>query len=181
MLWGLADHGFRPGKAIGWLIIVLLVFWLIFWFRLGVVGFEPTEKDPASNTAGKAWKEAPKDAEATSAATADGQLHPFPVPEPWPISFLFLFDRLVPIYKIRDEHYSITRYFRKATPSEIAESESRSGRTLYPMMYFGKKYLVWPADDHDKVRVERLLVALRVIGVGLSVFLLAAINALTSH
>jgi hypothetical protein len=38
LLWAVADHGFRPGKVIGPIITVLIVFWLWFWLRLRIVG-----------------------------------------------------------------------------------------------------------------------------------------------
>src|SRR6516164_10139585 len=45
--WGLravADHGFRPGNVVYWVLSTLFVFWLIFWFGLKIVAFEPEEK-----------------------------------------------------------------------------------------------------------------------------------------
>jgi hypothetical protein len=47
------------------------------------------------------------------------------------------------------------------------------------MDYLGRKFDVWPAGDNELRQVEKWLVVLRMIGVVLTVFLFAAINALT--
>ena len=47
------------------------------------------------------------------------------------------------------------------------------------MRYFGKTTMVVPASEDEKKRAEKVLLFLRVIGLVLTVFLLAAINALT--
>jgi hypothetical protein len=157
-LWGLADHGFRPSKALVATLLVLGAFWLWFWLRLGIVGFEPKSEEKS--------KQHPV------------QKQPVAIPDVWPIGPLFLFDRLIPVYRIRDEHYSIARYFRRARADDVPAHRD-SGKPRYHMSFFRKKYFVYPVGDEEKAQAEKWLVVLRVIGAVLSVFLLAAINELT--
>ena len=154
-LLGLADHGLRPGKVVWSVGITLLLFLLWFWFILGIVGFEPRSKDKEAAIA-----------------------HP---PLLWPITLLLLFDRLIPAYKIRDEHYAIARVYRKATPDEIQAGPRAPGDPPYPMRYLGKTYSVWPMGDAELRQAEKWLVVLRIIGVVFTVFLLAAINTIVSR
>lgn len=154
-LLGLADHGLRPGKVVWSVGIALLLFLLWFWFILGIVGFEPRSKDK-------------------EAAVAQPPLL-------WPITLLLLFDRLIPAYRIRDEHYAIARVYRKATPDEIQAGPRAPGDPPYPMRYLGKTYSVWPMGDAELRQAEKWLVVLRVIGVVFTVFLLAAINTIVSR
>jgi hypothetical protein len=183
MMWAIADHGLRPAKAVWWVLAVLLSFWIWFWFKLKIVGFEP-----------KAKGESPQSAEKAKGA-ANRQVAALPkAPEPWPISFLFLFDRLIPVYQIREEHYSIDKVYRRSSPGETAKAkgaiaansaDAKAKSAVRPspctMRYMGIRTSVWPADDKDRERFEKWLVVLRVIGIGLSGFLLAAVNALISR
>jgi hypothetical protein len=152
-LYGLADHGIRPGKVVWWVIGVLAVFFGFFWAVLGIVGFQPkgTPSEPASASAS----------------------------EPWPVSVLFLFDRLLPLYKIREEHYAVGRYYRRVTPGEV-----RAGLQDVNDPPPSMRFLLWtipvaPVGESDMRRAEKWLLVLRIIGLVLTVFLLAAINALT--
>jgi hypothetical protein len=167
-LWIVADHGLRPEKVIWWVVIVLFAFWLYFWFRLDVVGFEP--KAPDGDSAVGNGKPQP----------ASGTNAPSP-PKLWPVSFLFLFDRLVPAYRIRDEHYAIGKLYRRATAGEVAGVPAGGIGPPFAMKYLGKTHRVSPTDEDQMQRVEKLLVVLRIIGVGLSLFLIAAVNALVSQ
>lgn len=150
LLWAVADHGFRPGKVVGPIVTVLVFFWLLFWFGLRIVGFDPQT----------------------------GERPPPGEKEPWPIGFMFLFDRLIPQYRIRDEHYAIARYYRRATRAE-KKADRAKGEAPCPVNYFGFKIPVRPLDEDGAYRAETCLVVLRVIGVGLTVFVFAAIAALT--
>jgi hypothetical protein len=152
-LFLLADHGMRPAKVVWSVGIALLVFLGWFWFVLGIVGFEPK---------------------------SEGNPLPGQLPTLWPVTLLFLFDRMIPAYKIRDEHYAITRVYRKATAAEIHAGPLEPGAPPYPIRYLGKTLLVWPAADGDVEKAEKWLVVLRIIGVVFTIFLLAAINALAS-
>jgi hypothetical protein len=154
-LLGLADHGLRPGKVAWSVGITLLLFLLWFWFILGIVAFEPRSKDKEAAAA-----------------------HP---PLLWPITLLLLFDRLIPAYKIREEHYAIAKVYRKATPEEIRAGPHAPGDPPYPMRYLGKTYWVCPAGDAELRQAEKWLVVLRIIGVVFTVFLLAAINTIVSR
>ncbi|RAI38405.1 hypothetical protein CH341_27905 [Rhodoplanes roseus] len=148
MLWALADHGLRPGKVVWWVAGVLLCFWLLFRFGLGVVGFEPSG---APRTATRLW----------------------------PVGLLFLFDRLIPLYKIREEHYAIAHYYRLASADDAAATDTAADAAPREAVLRGRKVAVQVVDEAVQARIEKLLVALRVIGVVLTIFLLAALNSLT--
>src|SRR5262249_34909410 len=156
-LWGLADHGFRPSKALVATLLVLAAFWLWFWFKLRIVGFEPKSEEKS--------KEHP------------GQEQSAAVPDIWPIGPLFLFDPLAPVNRTGEDNYSIPRFFRAARADE-KPARPPPGNPPYPMLFFRKNWFVCPVGDEEKARAEKWLVVLRVIGVVLSVFLLAAVNAL---
>jgi hypothetical protein len=154
MLYAVAGHGIRPGWAVWWVIGVLGAFFVLFWIILGIVGFDPKEKD--------------KDKEPKPAA-----------PDPWPLTVLFLFDRLLPLYKIREEHYAVARYYRLATDAEIEAGRLGPAQQPEEMRYLFWKLPVIPVTDAENKRAEKWLLILRIIGLVLTVFLLAAINALT--
>jgi hypothetical protein len=151
LLWAVADHGYRPGKVVGPILTVLACFWLWFWFVLRIVGFDP-----------KGYEEGPA-----------GAKRP-----PWPIGFLFLFDRLIPQYKIRDEHYAIGRYYRRATRAE--RKAEQAGEAPPMLSYFGVRIPVRPLDEDGKRLAEKWLVVLRILGFGLAIFVIAAIGALVA-
>jgi hypothetical protein len=150
MLFLLADHGLRPAKVVWSVAITLWIFSIWFWLVLGIVGFEPKREgdEPQANKP----------------------------PLLWPISVLFLFDRMIPLYRIRDEHYSIAKVYRRATPAEIDAGAHDPEGPPYTMRYLGQKYSVSPASEEDLRRAEKWLVVLRIMGVVFIVFLLAAIN-----
>ena len=154
-LLGLADHGLRPGKVVWSVGITLLAFLFWFWVILGIVGFEPRSKDKEAAAA-----------------------HP---PLLWPITLLLLFDRLIPAYRIRDEHYAIAKVYRRATPDEIQAGLGPPADPPYPMRYLRKTFFVWPAGDAELRQAQKWLVVLRIIGVVFTVFLLAAINTIVSR
>ncbi len=149
LLWAVADHGFRPGKVVGPILTVLICFWLWFWFILRIVGFDPKPSEESS----MARKQAP-----------------------WSIGLLFLFDRLIPQFQIRGEHYSIVRYYRRATRKE--KKADQEGKKLPSLRYLGLTIPVYPLDEDGARRAEKWLVVLKVIGAGLTLFLAAAISAM---
>jgi hypothetical protein len=151
MLFLLADHGLRPAKVVWSVALTLWVFMIWFWLIIGIVGFEP-KRDEKEAAAGEA-------------------------PALWPISILFLFDRMIPLYRIRDEHYAIAKVYRRASADEIDARRGQPGPP-YPMYYFGRKYLLSPGGEADLRRTEKWLVVLRVMGVVFTIFLLAAIGEL---
>ena len=96
------------------------------------------------------------------------------------MGMLFLFDHLIPVYRIREQHYAIGKVYRWATPAETKTGSAKApGEPPYSMVYLKHKFDVWPAGDDALRQVEKWLVVLRMIGVVLTVFLFAAINALT--
>ncbi len=149
-LYGLADYGLRPAKVVWSILITVLVFALWFWLRLRVVGFEPKRDDGAP---------------------------PAAAPDVWPLGFLFLFDRLLPVYHIRDEHHAISKFYRPATRGELKAS-SASGPPI-PMSVLGWKVSVIPISEAETRRIETWLVVLRVVGAIFTIFLVAAVASLT--
>ncbi|MBV8511832.1 MAG: hypothetical protein JO289_16895, partial [Xanthobacteraceae bacterium] len=149
-LYGLADYGLRPAKVIWSILITVGLFALLFWFYLRVVGFEPKPKD---------------------------DVPPAAAPDIWPLGFLFLFDRLIPLYQIRDQHYSISKFYRCATRRELRAAPAGGPQT--PMLFLGRKVLVAPATEAETRRIEKWLVVLRAIGAIFTIFLVAAIASLT--
>jgi hypothetical protein len=89
-----------------------------------------------------------------------------------PLNWAFLFDRMLPAYRIREDHYNVDDYYRLAFRSG-ADPES-----IRYMNYFGLKIPLVRADETDKGRVESCLEMLKWAGIVLSIFLAAAINAL---
>jgi hypothetical protein len=151
MLFLLADHGLRPGKVVWWVILTLLAFAVWFWFVIGIVGFVPKRESEQQQRA----------------------------PNVWPVSLLFLFDRMIPIYRIRDEHYSIGTVYCIASRKQLEGETLTAEGPPFQMSYLGRKHLVWPGSEADLRRVDKWLALLRVLGAIYAVFLLAAINALT--
>jgi hypothetical protein len=156
-LYGLADYGLRPAKVVWSILITVVVFAAWFWLRLRVIGFEPKRKDDAPPTV---------------------------APDVWPLGFLFLFDRLIPLYQIRDQHYSISKFYRRVTRGELKAAPAGNaptpvGNAPTPMLFLGRKVLVAPASEAETRRVEKWLVVLRVIGAIFTIFLVAAVASLT--
>jgi hypothetical protein len=195
VLWGLADSGLRPAKVIWPILFVLGAFWIWCWFKLRIVGFEAVESEKQSSHIDGNHKSGPPHSELPeSPAKPSGSPTK---PDIWPITFLFLFDHLIPAYHIREQHYSFSNvYLRRrpkrrevdplssnkivaasggADPSATAKSDA-----FYDMSYLWRNYQVRPGNRSDYERLERSLVVLRLIGIVLSAFLLAAVNALIS-
>lgn len=88
-----------------------------------------------------------------------------------PISILFLFDRLLPAYRIREEHYNIQQYY--VVSKTAGDLPTRAFRHL------GKKWLVVQATEQQRERIERYLDLLRFSGLVFTIFILAAVSKLT--
>jgi hypothetical protein len=88
-----------------------------------------------------------------------------------PISILFLFDRLLPAYRIREEHYNIEHYY----------VVSKKAGDLRPRMFrhLGKKWLVVQATEQQREKIERYLDLVRFSGLVFTIFILAAVSKLT--
>jgi hypothetical protein len=152
----IADNGYHPEK-VGWFVILSIVgFGVYFWLGLKAVGLMPKDKHIIL-----------------------------------PIGAVFLFDRLLPAYQIREDHYNVA-YFFKRVPKKPAKP---AGDSLVPpvdgsvtmedglmeMRYLGRVFQVVPADETERLQIERSLDVLKVVGLIFAVFLVAAINAIVSH
>jgi hypothetical protein len=164
-LWIVADHGYRPGKAVYGVLITLLIFWLIFWLRLNIIGFEPEQK-----------------ADARSQLELNFAQGTFAAPKVLPIGILFLFDRLIPAFEIREENYSIGTVYGRVSPlvgfcaSRRHFAVSNKQQTC-EMRYLGRNHILVPLGAPEKERFKKWLFALRVIGFVWGGFLLAALRA----
>jgi hypothetical protein len=93
-----------------------------------------------------------------------------------PIGMAFLFDRLLPAYNIREEHYKVESYYKLAF--RLAKTKSPH---LKHLKFLWFKIPVVKAEERDSQKVEKLLVVVKVIGIILAIFLVAAIQALVNH
>jgi hypothetical protein len=95
-----------------------------------------------------------------------------------PIGFAFLFDRLLPAYQIRQDHYNIQTYYKRVRRRDLPNHLPDAIKTL---KYFWRHVSVVKAEEKDIARAEWWLDILKVIGLILAIFLVAAINALVNH
>jgi hypothetical protein len=135
-----ADHGYRPEKAISFLFLSLIAFWFEFWFHIKIIGIKPKDKRIIL-----------------------------------PVGFLFLFDRLLPAYRIREDHYNIEAFFKRA-PKGAKKSEIRRMN----FHWFTNIPVVLASAD-ERQAADRRLDILKIIGLLLAIFLVAAINTLVYH
>jgi hypothetical protein len=96
-----------------------------------------------------------------------------------PVGLVFLFDRLLPAYHIREDHYQIGSFYKLAGGRASTEPKPASGRKA--MRYLRKDMAVVEANDREKEHAHKCLDVLKVIGLVLAIFLVAAINALVSR
>ena len=87
-----------------------------------------------------------------------------------PISILFLFDRLLPAYRMREEHYKIEQYY-------VVSKTPRDQATI-AFRHLGKKWLVMPATEQHREKIERYLDILKFTGLVFTIFIIAAISKL---
>jgi hypothetical protein len=167
-----ADHGYRPGKAVYGVLLTLAFFWSIFWLRLNIVAFESEKKPDAASKATQAGQLDPNSA---SEAKAEPSL--------LPVSFLFLFDRLIPAFEIREENYSIGKVYGRVTSlgSFWSKPSDNSSQAVHEIKYLRITHNLIPLGEKEEDRFKKWLIALRIIGVAWGVFLLAALNALIKH
>jgi hypothetical protein len=92
-----------------------------------------------------------------------------------PIGPVFLFDRMLPAYQIREEHYNIEAFYKKAPRRQHRQGDSAPAMT---MRDWGADIPVVKASDSEAGRVLVCLDIIRFIGLGFAIFLVAAINAL---
>jgi len=86
------------------------------------------------------------------------------------LGLLFIFDRLVPVYQIRDDNYEISTFFKDAGPN-VPPAQT--------VVYSGRRYVA--ATPIESRRAETCLYLLKALGLILAVFLIAAVNALVAH
>jgi len=89
-----------------------------------------------------------------------------------PVGVMFLFDRLLPAYHIREDHYKIARYMKWVTRTQDVTKEFH---------YFKVRFRVVEADAKSTERTEKLLGFIKFLGLVLAIFLVAALNALVNH
>jgi hypothetical protein len=89
-----------------------------------------------------------------------------------PIGFTFLFDRLLPAYQIREDHYKIDKFLLRVR---------RGDREAQKFKYMHMTFYVLPAGAQIARRVERALDVIKFLGLVLAIFLVAALNSLVSH
>jgi hypothetical protein len=85
------------------------------------------------------------------------------------VGFLFIFDRLFPLYRIRDDNYNIAQYFKRGT-----------GPDQQSFRYFWRSITCIPATNSQARWAARWIDVLRAVGIVLAIFLVAAINALVA-
>jgi hypothetical protein len=93
-----------------------------------------------------------------------------------PIGFTFLFDRLLPAYQIRQDHYNIQTYYKW-----IWNRSNYLPGVVKTLKYCWIGIPVVKAEEKDVARAEFWLDCLKAIGLILAIFLVAAINALVNH
>jgi hypothetical protein len=154
VLWLIADNGYHPEKVGYFVVLSIVLFAVYFWFILRAVGLLPKEKHIIL-----------------------------------PFGIVFLFDRLLPAYQIREDHYNVAEYYMRAprTAKKHKPDATKPGGTTTSepevkiMRYAWLKWPVIAATDDQRLAIERSLDVLKVLGLVLAVFLVAAINAIVSH
>jgi hypothetical protein len=68
--------------------------------------------------------------------------------------------------------------YRRASKKEIQERQASETDPPYAMSFYGQTLYVWPLGSEKLAQFEAWLAVLRIIGVVLAVFLLAAIRKL---
>ena len=92
----------------------------------------------------------------------------------WPIGLLFLFDQLLPAYRINEDNYNVQSYYKLA-PTSVQIDD------ITYMNLSRRKVALIKADEKDVHHVQKCLSIVKGIGILLAVFLVAAINALVNH
>jgi hypothetical protein len=92
-----------------------------------------------------------------------------------PIGAMFLFDRLLPAYLMREEHSAIESFYVRPKKG----GSGRSDATIMKYLWF--RIPVVRAGTDDVHRAERCFDVIKAVGFVLIIFLVAAINALFSH
>lgn len=137
-LWHLAAHGFRPERVVWFALGILLVYWLAIQLA-GVVGFSVAEEQS-----------------------------PGEPPRIQPIGLIFLFDKLIPAYKLREDHSKPLQFYVLADPKQAA----------YPFKRFFAEWNVIEASERQQRVINFCFDLLRWFGLIIAIFLFAAIGRL---
>jgi len=92
-----------------------------------------------------------------------------------PIGVTFLFDRLLPAYQIREDHYKIESFMRRAGKGD----GTFDGEFRY--LWFKLRVVKLEPGDKAQQRVELALDFIKFVGLVLAIFLVAALNSLVNH
>jgi len=95
-----------------------------------------------------------------------------------PMGIVFMFDRLLPAYQIRADHYDVDQFYKRVPKAKQAEVPPDQRREIN---YFGLKLVVIPMNEAERRKIDRTLDILKVVGLVLAVFFVAAINAIVSR
>jgi hypothetical protein len=98
-----------------------------------------------------------------------------------PVGVLFLFDRLLPAYQIRDDHYRIASFYKKVPLHRSPTDDSSERVDLRTLRYIPLARVVVETNEMEREHAEKYLSVLKVIGLVLAIFLVAAINAFVSR
>jgi hypothetical protein len=90
------------------------------------------------------------------------------------VGCIFLFDHLIPAYRIRDDNYGMGKFY--TTPNRSA-----AGAETISFRSFGRSIKCAPAQAWQVRWTDSGLAVLKALGIVLAVFLVAAINALVNH
>lgn len=194
-LWLIADHGYRPGKVLWWVTVTLIIYWLVFMLCWRVVLFIPKREAEADKGATAATGSAdhaappgqteetppqgtsPESTPENSEQTKDANGRDFDLDDLRKINPLFLFDRLIPTYRISEKNYDIRKYFKW-----VPFKEGNAGRPgVFAHQAYFWCYFEEVTDKTERRRIERALRILRLLGVIYTIFLAAAVSALIVH
>ena len=144
-LWLLVDHGYRPAHIFFWVFFTIAAYLVIYHGFIRVVGFSVAGELAKSDAS--TW--VPKQ-----------KIHT--------IGILFLFDHLLPAYKLRNIDYNVLDYYER----------TRDG-TGQPFSCFGIRCLIKKASAAKVRKFERYLNFLRFLGLIYFVFIIAALSNIT--
>lgn len=134
LLWLIADHGERPEQVIRCIVLMIIISYFIFAYAINVYGFS-TEDD--SNEA---------------------------EPKIYPIGFIFLFDRMLPSYKISEKNYQIDRYWARKRSEGL------------PLRHLGISIQVQECRETQRKAANIMLNLIRLVGYLFAAFLIAAVS-----
>ena len=138
LLWNLAAHGFRPERVVWFALGTLLIYWLVIQLA-GVVGFSVIDERRSGEP-----------------------------PRIQPIGLIFLFDTLIPGYKLREDHSKPLQFYVLADQAQAT----------YPFKRFLKVWNVTEASERQQRTIKICFDLLRWLGLIFAIFLFAAIGRL---